>query len=91
MIALLLFGDNFKALLDEHSQIYDDLVGGSADLVILEEYISAELCNGFINHVIRIRVSLGGGALSLGLQRQNSKTTYSGILCLVVEGGVVGD
>ena len=58
---ILLLCNHFKALLDVNSQVDDDLVCRSANLVVLEEDVCSELSNSFVNHIIAFVVSLRSG------------------------------
>ncbi len=58
---ILLLCNHFKALLDVNSQVYDDLVCWSANLVVLEEDVGSELSNSLVNHIIAFVVGLRSG------------------------------
>ena len=70
MIHLLLL-DCFQTLLDEHGQEYQGLIGWPSYLVILEEDLSPEECEGFINDVILLSIRhFGSRPLEISFQGQ---------------------
>ena len=50
----LLLGDDFKTFLDVDSQVDDDLVGGAAHFVVLEENVCSELRDRLVYHIISV-------------------------------------
>ena len=52
----LLFGDDFKALLNVDGQVDDDLVSGAAHLVVLEEDVRSELRDSLVYHIFSLEI-----------------------------------
>ena len=50
----LLLGDDFKTFLDVDGQVDDDLVGGAAHFVVLEENVRSELRDRLVYHIISV-------------------------------------
>ena len=50
----LLLGDDFKTFLDVDGQVDDDLVGGAAHFVVLEENVRSELRDCLVYHIISV-------------------------------------
>ena len=85
----LLLSDNFQTLLDEDSEIDDDLICGSSHLIVLEKDVCSELRDSLINYIFSIEVCLGSGALSLSLKRKDCKAACCRVLGLIIERRVV--
>ena len=70
MIHLLLL-NCFQTFLDEHSQENQGLISWPFHLVILEEHLSPEKCEGLINDVILLSIwHFGSRPLEICFQRQ---------------------
>ena len=75
MIHLLLL-NCFQTLLDEHGQEYQGLISRPSHLVVLEEDLSPEKCEGLINDIFLFSIHhFGSGPLEICFQGQQRDAT----------------